>query len=85
MTSTFSSAVPVWVVAVVGAVLVAVLTVDAEASSWLALVFAGCVLLTFAIQLGLRKSQGFVSRAMASIVGALIVLAMATLLVRLIG
>lgn len=78
MTSTYSSAVPVWAAAVVGAVLVAALVAESETSNWLALVFAGCVLLTFAIQLALRTSKGFVSRAMASIVGALFVLVIAT-------
>ena len=78
MTHKLASVLPVWLLAVLGAVLVAVFSLPAEYFTWLAIVFAGCVLATFGIQLFLQQSDGFVTRAMSSIVGALVVLALAT-------
>lgn len=73
-----------WVLAVVGAIIVAVVSVPEEYATWLAIVFAACVLVTFGIQLALARSDGFVTRAMSSIGGALIVLAATTLLLRVV-
>lgn len=84
MTWKLTSAVPVWILAVLGAVLVAVISVPAQYATWLAIVFAACVLATFGIQLALARSDGFVTRAMSSIGGALIVLAVTTLLLRVV-
>ena len=73
-----------WVLAVVGAVIVAVVSAPDEYATWLAIVFAGCILATFGIQLALARSDGFVTRAMSSIGGALIVLAVTSLLLRVV-
>jgi hypothetical protein len=78
MTYKLSSIVPVWLIALVGAVLVGVLAVSDERLTWLALVFAACVLATFGIQLALATSAGFVLRAMTSIGGAFLILVAAT-------
>jgi len=80
-----TSAVPVWVLAVVGAVIVAIVSAPEEYATWLAIVFAACVLATFGIQLALARSDGFVTRAMSSIGGAFIVLAVTTLLLRVVA
>jgi hypothetical protein len=64
------SIIPVWVVAIVGAVLVGVIAAPAGIYRWLSVVLAVTVLLTFIIQLALPSKQG--------IGGSVIVLAVAT-------
>ena len=71
------SVVPVWVAAVLGAVAVG-LFATRSSLTWLPVVMAGAVLLTFCLQLALRRKEGLVSRMVASIGGALIVLVLAT-------
>jgi hypothetical protein len=51
----------------------------------LPIVLAGCVLLTFAIQLALQRKEGLVTRMMASLGGALVILAVATAVLVLAG
>ncbi len=74
--------VPVWVVALAGAILVGlfapVATRTAVSLTWLPIVLAGSVLVTFAIQLALQRKEGLVIRMMASVGGALIICAVAT-------
>ena len=77
MTWQLASIVPVWVLSLVAAVLVAVL-VTTDASTWLAIALAASVIIAFAIQLGIQKKEGFVLRIMASVTGAVIVLGVAT-------
>jgi hypothetical protein len=76
------SVVPVWLIALAGAIVVGVLTPTdrgtGTALTWLPIVLAGCVLITFAIQLALQRKDGLVTRLMASLGGALIILAVAT-------
>jgi beta-lactamase regulating signal transducer with metallopeptidase domain len=67
----------VWLLAVVGAVLVGVLSPRPDHYVWLGVVLAGLVILTFAIQLSTQKIDGFVSRAVASIGVSVVVLAIA--------
>ena len=76
MARLIASVVPVWVLAVAGAVAVAVLA--APALTWLPIVLAVCVLLTFAVQLAVARKEGLVTRMIASIGGALVVVVVAT-------
>jgi hypothetical protein len=46
----------------------------------IALVFAGAILTSFVIQLAIQRKEGFVTLVMASIGGAVIILAIATIL-----
>jgi hypothetical protein len=85
VTSRLSSIVPVWLVAIVGAVLVGVIIAPSDSYRWLSLVLAVTVLLTFIIQLALPSKQGLVLRMAASIGGAVIVLAVATAVLALVG
>lgn len=85
MTSRLSSIVPVWVAAVVGAVLVGVLATPAGSYRWFAFVLVVVVLLTFVIQLALPSKQGLVFRMAASIGGAVVFLAIATAVIALRG
>jgi hypothetical protein len=83
------SVIPVWVLALAGAVLVGVLvpreSVLGSSLTWLPIVLAGCVLVTFAIQLALQRKEGLVTRLMASLGGALVILAIATAVLALAG
>jgi hypothetical protein len=76
------SVVPVWVIALAGAIVVGVFasaaTRTVSALTWLPIVLAGSVLVTFAIQLALQRKEGLVIRMMASLGGALIICAVAT-------
>jgi hypothetical protein len=85
VTSRLSSIVPVWVVAIVGAVLVGVIASPAGIYRWLAVVLTVVVLLTFIIQLALPSKEGLVLRMAASIGGAVVLLAVATAILVLAG
>lgn len=78
MTWQWLSIVPVWLLAVVGAVLVGVLTTGDAVYAWLAIVLAACVIVTFVIQLAIQRTEGYVTRAMASIGASVVILAVAT-------
>ena len=67
-----------WFLAVVGAVVIGLVTPPDEYLVWLPIVLAALVILTFFIQLAIQRTEGFVFRAMTSITGATIVLAIAT-------
>src|SRR5471030_624899 len=85
VTSRLSSIVPVWVVAIVGAVVVGVLAAPSGIYRWLAVVLAVVVLLTFIIQLALPSKEGLVLRMAASIGGAAVLLAVATAILAVTG
>ena len=78
VTSRLSSIVPVWVVAIVGAVVVGVLAAPSGIYRWLAVVLTVVVLLTFVIQLALPSKEGLVIRMATSIGGSVLLLAVAT-------
>jgi hypothetical protein len=67
----------VWLLAIVGALAVAVFAPGAHLT-WLPIVLASTILVTFAIQLGIQRTEGYVERATASICGSIVVLAIAT-------
>ena len=71
------SVVPVWVIALAGSIVVGVFAASA-ALTWLPIVLAGSVLVTFAVQLALQRKEGLVIRMMASLGGALVICALAT-------
>lgn len=66
-----------WAVGLAGAVLVGIFAADAYLT-WIPIVLAATLLLTFVIQLALQRKEGLVNRVIASIGGALVVLAVAT-------
>jgi hypothetical protein len=70
------SVVPAWVAAVVGAVLVALLA--ASPLTWLPVVLAAAVVLSFVVQLGIQRKEGLVVRLIASLGGAFLVLLVAS-------
>jgi hypothetical protein len=78
------SVIPVWVAAALGAVAVGVFAPLAPLT-WLPVVMAAAVLLTFTIQLSLARKEGLVERMMASFGGALAILVFATALIWVFG
>jgi MFS superfamily sulfate permease-like transporter len=78
------SALPVWALALVAVVLVAVFDPEGYLS-WMPLALAGCVLLSLAIQLAISEKNGLVNRMAASLAGALVLLAVATGVFALVG
>ncbi|KJC65212.1 hypothetical protein SAMN06295879_1543 [Agreia bicolorata] len=72
------SVAPVWLVAVLGAVSVAVLAEPENYLVFLPVVLGVTTLLTFGIQLGIRRKEGYVNRVTASVTGAVVILILAT-------
>jgi hypothetical protein len=85
MTWQIWSVLPVWLLALVGAVVIGVTTTGDDYLTWLPIVLAAAVIVTFAIQLAIQRKEGFVVRAMASIGVATLILAAATGLFALLG
>lgn len=85
MTRQLPSVIPVWVAAVIGAIVVGAVVPRDGYYQWIAIVLAAVVILTFCIQLGVGRTEGFVSRAMASIGVSVLVLAAASGIVALVG
>ncbi len=66
-----------WLAALLGAVLVGVLAGD-RFLTWLPVVAAAAVLLTFVIQLSLQRKEGLVNRIIASVGGVLVIVGATT-------
>ena len=66
-----------WLAALAGAVLVGVFAGGAFLT-WIPVVAAGAVLLTFVIQLTLKRKEGLVNRIIASVGGSVAILAVTT-------
>jgi len=73
---------PVWLLALAGAIVVGVVAGDAFLT-WLPVVAAVCVLVTFGLQLALKIKEGLVLRILASIGGVLAILLVATIVLSL--
>lgn len=78
MALSLRSVIPVWIAAVLGGTAVLVFAPSATLV-WAPVVMAGAVLLTFTIQLSLARKEGLIERITASLSGALVILAGATL------
>jgi hypothetical protein len=70
----FHGVIAVWVVSLVGAIALGILLPELDRIAWLAIAFGGVILLSFAVQLGYGRAQGFIVRVAASCVGSLIVM-----------
>lgn len=68
---------PVWLATLAAAILVGITAGDAFLT-WLPVVLAGALLLTFAIQLILSRKEQLVTRMIFSIGGSLVILVIAT-------
>ena len=70
--------IPVWLIALVGAILIGIIPPRDHYFTWLGVVLASAVVATFALQLATRTPEGFVVRAMASISVSVVILAVAS-------
>ncbi|AND15877.1 hypothetical protein [Rathayibacter tritici] len=68
----------VWVLALLGSAVTLTVSAAESRQLWLALTFGGCVLATFAVQLAVARAEGYLLRAMTSIVGAMALIAVAS-------
>ena len=73
-----ASIIPVWVLVLVAAIIIGVVSVGNEYFTWLPIALGATIILAFVVQLSLRKKEGFVGRLVLSTVGALVILAVAT-------
>ena len=85
MTWQFFSVLPVWLLSVAGAIVIALVVPPDLQLTWLAIALAAAVIATFAIQLGIQRTEGFVVRAMASIGVSVVILAVATGVLAIVG
>lgn len=69
----------VWLATAVGALAVVLFAPATQQFTWLPLVLALAVILTFIVQLSLQNKVGLVSRITLSLGGALVILMVATL------
>ena len=85
MTWQWMSILSVWLLAAVGAVLVGLFSPPGERLIWLPIVLAGAIIVTFSIQLGIQRKEGFVTRVMASVGFSVVILAVATAVMAMLG
>ncbi|MDJ0338331.1 hypothetical protein [Cryobacterium sp. PH31-O1] len=74
----------VWILAIVGAVLTAILATAASAIGWIGLTLAVCTLVTLGLQIATGSKEGYVKRVTMSVTGALVILVVATVIVALV-
>lgn len=85
MTRQLLTVAPVWLLTLAGAIVVAIVLPREQYLTWIAVVLAGAVIVTFAIQLAVARVDGFVNRAMASIGVSVLILTVAAGVVALVG
>lgn len=75
----------VWVAALVGVIGVGVFTSPERHITWVSIVLLVLICLTCVLQLALQRADGFVRRMSVSLVGALVILAIGSLVLALLG
>jgi len=79
----WASIVGIWVAAALCAVATALFVQPGNEAAWLSLSLGGCVIGSLCAQLATQEKRGFVSRLIASIMGAIAVLAIAAIVLAL--
>ncbi|HWK19619.1 MAG TPA: hypothetical protein VNR37_02475 [Microbacteriaceae bacterium] len=77
------SIVPAWILAIVGAVLIAVTALRTEWTLWVPVVCGLGVIVALALQVATRKPEGFILRASVAVCGVVVVFAVASLVLLL--
>ena len=77
MTLKLASIIPIWVLVLAASVAVAILSSGYDFFTWLSIVLAAAVVLTFCVQLGIRRKEGFNGRLALSGAGSLAIVAVA--------
>lgn len=70
----FHGVIAVWAVSLIGAIALGIALPEQDRVSWLVIAFGGVILLSFAVQLGYGRAQGFIVRVAASCIGSLVVM-----------
>ncbi len=81
----WATVLPVWVVAIIGAVLVGMFAARGEYLTWLPIVLATATILTFCLQIGRGTKDGLTERMTASVGGSVVILGIATGVLALMG
>jgi hypothetical protein len=71
---TIGGVIAVWVVAALGAVAIGIFVPEDWRAAWLTVGLGGCLVLAFAVQLWYGRSQQFIERIAASVLGAMLVM-----------
>lgn len=74
----WQSIAPIWLLALVGAVLTGIIAQPEHALGGISLTLAVSTICALAVQLATGRKEGFVSRVTASLVGSAVILAIAT-------
>lgn len=75
----------VWIAALAGVIGVGVFTAPERQLTWVSIVMLVVICLTCLVQLALQEADGFVSRMSVSLAGALVILALGSLVLALLG
>ncbi|MDF2666144.1 MAG: putative rane protein [Microbacterium sp.] len=75
---TYGGVIAVWVLAVIAGVAIGILVPAHARAQWVTVALGVCVIAAFAIQLWYGRSQAFIQRMAASVLGALVVLGLIT-------
>ncbi len=76
---TFGGVAAVWIVSAVAGISIGLFVPAEWRANWLAVALGGCLLLAFVVQLWFGRSQGFIERVAASVLGALLVMGVLSL------
>ena len=79
-----ASVLPVWILVALATITVAVVTPGFEFFTWLSIVLAASVVLTFCVQLAIRRKEGFNGRLSLSAGGSFLIVAVAALILWLV-
>ncbi|HEV7956230.1 MAG TPA: hypothetical protein VGP10_03620 [Marisediminicola sp.] len=85
MTSRLATVLPVWGVAAIAALVIGLLVPPEQYLQWLSIAMGVSVLITFCIQVAIVRKEGLVDRVVASVSGAIVILAAATLVLSLVA
>ena len=77
MTLKLASIIPIWLLVIAASIAVALVSPGFDFFTWLPIVLAAAVILTFCVQLGIRRKEGFNGRLALSTGGALVIVAVA--------
>ena len=79
-----SSVLPVWILVALATITDAAVTPGFEFFTWLSIVLAASVVLTFCVQLAIRRKEGFNGRLSLSAGGSFLIVAVAALILWLV-
>ena len=75
---------PVWLLVLAATVTIALVTPGFEFFTWLSIVLAASIVLTFCVQLAIRRKEGFNGRLNLSVGGSFLIVAVAALILWLV-